>query len=205
MKRGLTQLLTASLLAVAALAATAQPAKPLAKATLAGGCFWCVEADFDKLPGVVSTTSGYIGGMRANPTYEQVSGGRTGHFEAVEIVYDPTRITYAQLLDHFWVNIDPTVDDRQFCDIGPQYRAAIFVHDEEQRRVAEASKAALQKSKPFAKPIVTPILPATTFFNAEEYHQDYYLKNPIRYRYYRSGCGRDARLTEIWGKLARGK
>jgi peptide-methionine (S)-S-oxide reductase len=190
-------------LSIAGQVAIAQSPRALATATLAGGCFWCVEADFDKLEGVISTTSGYAGGQLPNPTYEQISTGRTGHFEVVQIVYDPARITYAQLLDHFWINIDPTVDDRQFCDVGPQYRAAIFVHDEEQRRVAEASKAALQKKKPFAQPIVTPILPAAKFYPAETYHQDYYKKNPVRYRYYRAGCGRDARLRELWGNAAR--
>jgi peptide-methionine (S)-S-oxide reductase len=190
-------------LSIAGQVAIAQSPRALATATLAGGCFWCVEADFDKLEGVISTTSGYAGGQLPNPTYEQISTGRTGHFEVVQIVYDPARITYAQLLDHFWINIDPTVDDRQFCDVGPQYRAAIFVHDEEQRRVAEASKAALQKKKPFAQSIVTPILPAAKFYPAETYHQDYYKKNPVRYRYYRAGCGRDARLRELWGNAAR--
>jgi peptide-methionine (S)-S-oxide reductase len=191
---------------VALLAATtafAQAPRKLATATLAGGCFWCVEADFDKLEGVVSTTSGYIGGRTPNPTYEQISTGRTGHYEAVQIVYDPARVSYAKLLEHFWVNIDPTVDDRQFCDVGPQYRTAIFVHDDEQRRIAEASKAALERTKPFAAPIKTPILPATVFTPAEAYHQDYYLKNPLRYRYYRTSCGRDARLKQLWGDSAR--
>jgi peptide-methionine (S)-S-oxide reductase len=198
-----TLCLTVALALIAVSTASAQAPRQLATATLAGGCFWCVEADFDKLPGVVSTTSGYLGGRTANPTYEQVSTGRTGHFEAVQIVYDPTRVSYAQLLEHFWVNIDPTVDDRQFCDVGPQYRAAIFVHDDEQRRIAESSKAALEKTKPFAPPIKTPILPATAFTAAEAYHQDYYLKNPLRYRYYRTSCGRDARLKQLWGDLAR--
>lgn len=192
-----------ALLLLASTTALAQSPRALAKATFAGGCFWCVEADFDKLDGVISTTSGYIGGQTADPTYEQVSTGRTGHYEAVEIVYDPARVSYAKLLEHLWVNIDPTVDDRQFCDVGPQYRAAIFAHDEEQRRLAEASKAAVQKTKPFAEPIKTPILAATTFYPAETYHQDYYKKNPLRYRYYRGGCGRDARLRQLWGSAAR--
>jgi len=178
------------------------PATPLAKATFAGGCFWCVEADFDKVDGVVSTTSGYIGGKVANPTYEQVSSGTTGHAEAVEIVYDPRKVSYEKLLQVFWVNVDPTVKDRQFCDVGSQYRTAIFVHDEAQRRAAEASKSALEKNKPFKAPIVTPIETASTFYPAEEYHQDYYRKNPVRYNFYRAGCGRDARLKQLWGDKA---
>jgi peptide-methionine (S)-S-oxide reductase len=187
------------LAAIAISAGTAaQAPSPLAKATFAGGCFWCVEADFDKVDGVVSTTSGYIGGRVPNPTYAQVSAGNTGHTEAVEIVFDPRKVSYEKLLDVFWVSIDPTVKDRQFCDIGSQYRAGIFFHDDGQRRAAEASKAALEKNKPFAQPIVTPIEMATTFYPAEDYHQDYYRKNPVRYAYYRSGCGRDARLKELW-------
>jgi peptide-methionine (S)-S-oxide reductase len=182
--------------------AMAQTTAPLAKATFAGGCFWCVEADFDKVEGVVSTTSGYIGGRQPNPTYAQVSAGGTGHTEAVEVVFDPRRVSYEKLLEVFWVNIDPTVKDRQFCDVGSQYRTAIFAHDEAQRRAAEASRSALERSKPFKEPIVTPIETATTFYPAEDYHQDYYLKNPIRYRFYRNGCGRDARLKQLWGERA---
>jgi peptide-methionine (S)-S-oxide reductase len=173
-----------------------------AKATFAGGCFWCVEADFDKIEGVLSTTSGYIGGKVDNPTYEQVSAGGTGHAEAVEIEFDPKRVSYERLLEHFWHTVDPTVKDRQFCDIGSQYRTAIFYHDEAQRRAAEASKAALRKSKPFPQPIVTEAVAAARFYPAEEYHQDYYKKNPLRYAYYRNGCGRDARLKQLWGELA---
>jgi peptide-methionine (S)-S-oxide reductase len=184
-------------------AALAQaPSAPLEKATFAGGCFWCVEADFDKVDGVISTTSGYIGGRLANPTYEQVSAGGSGHTEAVEVVFDPRKVSYEKLLKVFWVSIDPTVRDRQFCDVGSQYRTAIFVHDEAQRRDAEASKAALEKSKPFKAAIVTPIEMATTFYPAEEYHQDYYRRNPVRYKFYRSGCGRDARLKDLWGDKA---
>lgn len=182
--------------------AAAAPGRPLATATLAGGCFWCVEADFDKIDGVISTTSGYIGGRKANPTYQEVSAGGTGHTEAVQIVFDPSRVSYRTLVDRFWTTIDPTVKDQQFCDVGSQYRSGIFFHDEEQRREAEASKAAIEKSKPFKQPIVTEITMATTFYPAEEYHQDYYLKNPIRYRYYRTGCGRDARLKQLWGDKA---
>ena len=170
-----------------------------AKATFAGGCFWCVEADFDKLPGVLSTTSGYIGGTVPHPTYEQVSGKRTGHAEAVEIVYDPARVSYEQLLAHFWRNIDPTTRDRQFCDVGSPYRTAIFTHDEAQRQAALASKAALDKSKPFREPIVTEIVAAPAFYPAEASHQDYARRNPIRYQYYRTSCGRDARLKQLWG------
>lgn len=168
-------------------------------AIFAGGCFWCVEADFDKVPGVVSTTSGYIGGRVADPTYEQVSGGHTGHAEAVEIRFDPARVSYGQLLAHYWRSIDPTTRDRQFCDVGSPYRTAIFTVGEAQHAAALASREALGKDKPFPQPIVTEIVPATTFYPAEEYHQDYYRKNPLRYRYYRHGCGRDARLEELWG------
>jgi peptide-methionine (S)-S-oxide reductase len=172
------------------------------KATFAGGCFWCMEAPFDKLPGVVSVTSGYTGGSVLNPTYKQVSAGGTGHTEAVQVVYDPTRIGYDKLLDVYWVNTDPTVGDRQFCDVGAQYRPGIFFHTEEQRQLALKSKEKLGKSKPFKEPIVTEITMAGEFYPAEEYHQHYYKKNPIRYRYYRNGCGRDQRLKELWGDAA---
>ncbi|HQS82470.1 MAG TPA: peptide-methionine (S)-S-oxide reductase MsrA [Thiobacillus sp.] len=194
---------TALLLAALALPGLAGAADAaLAKATFAGGCFWCMEPPYDKLDGVVSTTSGYIGGRTRNPTYEAVSAGGTGHAEAVEIVYDPAKVSYAKLLDVFWRNIDPTVRNRQFCDVGDQYRSAIFYHDAEQKRLAEASKAALAKSKPFPQPIVTEIVPAGVFTAAEAYHQDYYLKNPVRYKFYRYRCGRDQRLEELWGKPA---
>ncbi len=168
-----------------------------AKATFAGGCFWCMEPPFDELDGVISTTSGYTGGTLANPTYEQVSSGRTGHAEAVEMVYDPSKVSYEKLLEVFWRNIDPTTPDRQFCDVGSQYRSAIFYHDEEQKRLAEASKA--EVAKRLGKPVVTEIVAASTFYPAEEYHQDYYEKNPIRYKFYRYNCGRDRRLEELWG------
>jgi peptide-methionine (S)-S-oxide reductase len=184
---------------VSAQAPAGPPPAGLAVATFAGGCFWCMEPPFDKLPGVISTTSGYTGGAQKQPTYPEVSAGTTGHAEAVRIVYDPAKVTYARLLDVFWHNIDPTVKDRQFCDSGTQYRTAIFVHDDAQRREAEASKAALEKSKPFKEAIVTPIVAAAEFWPAEEYHQDYYIKNPIRYNYYRTGCGRDRRLAQLWG------
>jgi len=173
-------------------------------ATFAGGCFWCMEAPFDKLPGVISVTVGYTGGHVKNPTYEQVSAGGTGHAESVQIVYDPGKISYEKLLDIFWHNIDPTVKDRQFCDIGSQYRSAIFYHNEEQKVLARKSKEALEKTKPFKGPIVTEITPASEFYPAEEYHQHYYKKNPIRYKYYRYGCGRDQRLEQLWGKAAGG-
>ncbi len=196
--------LVGTAVAAAAMSAPAQTPQPgLEKATFAGGCFWCMEPPFDKLPGVVSTTSGYTGGTKPNPTYEEVSSGRTGHAESVEVLYDPKKISYEKLLDAFWHNIDPTVRDRQFCDVGTQYRTAIFVHNDEQRRVAERSKAELQKTKPFKQDIVTPIVPASTFYPAEQYHQDFYKKNPIRYKFYRDGCGRDARLKELWGSAPR--
>ncbi len=171
----------------------------LATATFAGGCFWCMEPPFDKLEGVVSTTSGYTGGTLKNPTYEEVSAGGTGHAESLRVVYDPAKISYAQLLEVFWRNIDPTVKDRQFCDVGHQYRTAIFYHDEEQKRLALESKQRLEQSGKFPA-IYTEIVPAGTFYPAEDYHQDYYKKNPVRYKYYRWSCGRDQRLEELWGK-----
>ena len=170
---------------------------PTATAIFAAGCFWCVEADFDKVEGVISTTSGYIGGRTANPSYEEVSRGGTGHTEAVEIVFDPAKVSYQKLLDVFWHNVDPLAKDRQFCDRGDQYRSGIFYRGDEQRRLAEASKAAIAKR--FSEPIQTEIEAAGPFYKAEDYHQDYYLKNPIRYRFYRFNCGRDARLEELWG------
>jgi peptide-methionine (S)-S-oxide reductase len=190
--------LSVTLLSVLQVSATAATEK----ATFAGGCFWCMEAPFDKLPGVISVTPGYSGGQMKNPTYEQVSTGGTGHAEAVQIVFDPSKTSYSKLLDIFWRNIDPTVADRQFCDVGTQYRSAIFYHSEDQRRTALQSKAALEKSKPFKGPVVTEITLAGEFYAAEEYHQHYYKKNPLRYKYYRSGCGRDRRLKELWGSTA---
>jgi peptide-methionine (S)-S-oxide reductase len=172
------------------------------KATFAGGCFWCMEAPFDKLPGVISVTPGYSGGQTRNPTYEEVSAGGTGHAESVQIVFDPSKTSYSRLLDIFWRNIDPTVANRQFCDTGNQYRSAIFYHSEEQHRAALQSKTALENNKPFKGPLVTEITPAGTFFPAEEYHQHYYKKNPLRYNYYRTSCGRDKRLKELWGSTA---
>ena len=171
-------------------------------ATFAGGCFWCMEPPYDKLDGVLSTTSGYIGGHQADPTYKQVSAGTTGHTEAVQIVYDPQKISYQQLLDVFWKNIDPTTPDRQFCDTGSQYRSGIFYHDDTQKRAAEESLRKLKQTKPFPEPVVTEITAAGTFYPAEDYHQDYYQKNPLRYKYYRFACGRDKRLEQLWGDAA---
>ena len=195
------KLLAALALAVAFGAAHAQD-KGLEKAIFAGGCFWCMESDFDKLPGVVSTTSGYTGGHTAHPSYHQVSAGDTGHAESVEVVFDPKVVSYKQLLNYYWHSIDPTVKNRQFCDIGTQYRTAIFYLNDEQKRLAEASKAEIVRSKPFKAPIVTEIVKAGEFWPAEEYHQNYYKKNPLRYHFYREGCGRDARLKQLWGSLA---
>ena len=191
-------------------AAPAAPAPPAvaAKATFAGGCFWCMEAPFDKLDGVISTTSGYIGGRTKSPTYEQISTGTTGHTEAVQVAYDPKKISFQKLLEVFWKNIDPVAKDRQFCDGGSQYRSGVFWHDDEQKKLADESKALLDKGQAFgtAKPVgfkggvVTEITKAGEFWPAEEYHQDYYLKNPVRYSYYRNGCGRDSRLKQLWGE-----
>ncbi len=169
-------------------------------ATFAGGCFWCMEPPFDKLDGVISTTSGYMGGQVENPTYRQVSSGSTGHAEVVQVKYDPDKVSYQRLLDVFWRQINPTTPDQQFVDIGNQYRSEIFYHNEAQRQLAEASKQQLAQSKHFFKPIVTPITPAGHFYPAEEYHQDYYLKNPYRYKFYRSRSGRDQYLDRIWGE-----
>jgi peptide-methionine (S)-S-oxide reductase len=172
-------------------------------ATFAGGCFWCMEKPFDEIPGVIATTSGYTGGHKKNPTYEEVSAGTTGHAESIEVTYDPKIVSYEKLLDVFWKNVDPTAKDRQFCDSGSQYRSAIFTHGPDQAKAAQTSKAELEKSGRF--PVIhTEITAASEFFLAEEYHQDYYKKNPIRYRYYRHGCGRDKRLEELWGSVPHG-
>ena len=171
-----------------------------AVATFAGGCFWCMEPPFDTLPGVLSTTSGYMGGHVDKPTYEQVSAGRSGHAEVVQVRYDPARVDYATLLDVFWRNVDPLAVDRQFCDTGSQYRSAIFTHDPEQHRLALASKQALESSGRFDRPIATEVTAAGRFWPAEQYHQDYYEKNPVRYRFYRWNCGRDQRLEQLWGE-----
>ena len=180
---------------------SAFPAPPArALATFAGGCFWCEEAVFDGVPGVIQVVSGYTGGSLKNPTYEQVSAGGTGHAESVQVMYDPAKISYEKLLDLFWRNVDPLTSNAQFCDIGSQYRSAIFYHDAEQKRLAEASKAAIEASHRFKQPIVTQIVPASTFYRAEEYHQNYHEKNPVRYRFYKYNCGRDQRLRELWGE-----
>lgn len=186
--------------AVAVTGAAAQSDSPMAaKATFAGGCFWCVEEAFDKVNGVISTTSGYTGGHVPNPTYEQVTTGRTGHFEAVQVVYDPNVVTYDALLDVFWRNIDPLDAGGQFCDRGDQYRSAIFYHDAEQRELAERSKRKLEESGALPGKVVTEIIPAGEFYAAEDYHQDYYRRNAVRYNFYKFTCGRPARLEELWG------
>jgi peptide-methionine (S)-S-oxide reductase len=180
--------------------ASAPPLKgmPTATAVFAGGCFWCIEADFEKLPGVLEVESGYTAGQTPHPTYEQVSAGHTGHTEAVRVRYDPSKLNYAQLVDYFWRHIDPTVKNRQFCDVGSQYRSGIYWQNENERKTAEASRDALLQSGRF-KTIHTELASATAFFLAESYHQDYYKKNPVRYNYYRLSCGRDARVKEVWG------
>ena len=168
-------------------------------AIFAGGCFWCVESDFEKLPGVISAVSGYTGGETTNPDYQQVSYSETGHYEAVNVLYDPQQVSYNELLDYFWLHIDPTDPNGQFCDKGSSYRTAIFAKPE-QIAQARSSKTNLENTKPFKANIVTPVLPAQTFYNAEDYHQDYYKKHPIKYKGYRTGCGRDRRLNQLWGK-----
>ena len=203
----ITAFIASSLVASAAVAA-APGAKPAAlaaeKATFAGGCFWCIETAFEGLPGVTSVVSGYTDGAKQNPTYDEVSAGRTGHAESVQITYDPARITYAELLDVFWHNIDPTQANGQFCDLGTQYRSGIYYHDASQKRLAEQSKQALETGpRRFKGAFVTEIAPATRFWTAEEYHQDFYKKDPVRYQAYRTGCGRDRRLTQLWGKPGR--
>ena len=176
-------------------------AQGLSTAIFAAGCFWCAEEAFEKVPGVVSAVSGYIDGKTRNPSYERVSSGATGHTEAVEVKFDPSKVSYEKLLDVFWVNHDPTYADRQFCDHGSQYRPGIFWHDEAQKRLADASRAKYDKLKTFRQPIVTPIVKASQFWPAEDYHQDYYKKNPARYKFYVTGCGRYSRLDDLWGKL----
>lgn len=189
--------IAACLLAAAVSSASAQ--EKTAKAIFAGGCFWCVEADFDKVPGVISTVSGYINGSVKNPTYQQVSTGGTGHAEVVEIVYDPSKVSYVKLLDVFWRNIDPLVKDKQFCDSGDMYRSAIFYLDDEQKKLAEETKKTVE-AKFAPRTVYTQIAKAETFYKAEEYHQDYYKKNESRYNFYRWNCGRDQRLEQLWGK-----
>lgn len=199
--RSLLRILGVSLLAATCLAGDPTVAAPV-KATFAGGCFWCMQPPFEELPGVLHTTVGYTGGDVRNPTYEQVSAGGTGHAESIEIEYDPSKISYEKLLDVFWHNVDPVTREAQFCDRGRQYRTAIFYHDGAQKAAAEASKRALETTEKLPGPIVTEIVPAGDFWPAEEYHQRYHEKNPIRYRYYRWSCGRDARLRELWGSDA---
>jgi peptide-methionine (S)-S-oxide reductase len=205
MRSRLVSMLTAAAaLSVAAGALAQQESATMPKdgeavATFAGGCFWCMEPPYDKLDGVLATISGYTGGSKVDPTYKEVSAGGTGHTEAVRITYDPSKVTYEQLLEVFWQNVDPLDAGGQFCDRGDQYRTGIFAHDDEQRRLAEASKQALVGSRRFEQPIVTEIVAAGAFYPAEDYHQDYYEKNPIRYKFYRWNCGRDQRLAELWG------
>ncbi len=196
-----TVALAGLLLGVALTATAAGPKtgdKATATATFAGGCFWCMVHPFDQLPGVISVTSGYTGGHKKNPTYEEVSAGGTGHVESVQIIYDPEKIGYAKLLDVYWHIIDPLDAGGQFCDRGDQYKSVIFYHDEEQKWLAERSKAEVEKQ--LKQPVATTIRPASTFYGAEEYHQDYYKKNPLRYKFYRYSCGRDQRLEEVWGR-----
>ena len=201
--RTVVALLTVGVLLVGAQSPTASQANDgeLKKATFAGGCFWCMEPPFDELDGVVSTTSGYTGGNKLRPTYEEVSAGVTGHADVVEILYDPSKIGYAQLLEVFWRNVDPLTPNRQFCDVGSQYRTAIFYHNDELERLARESKERLEQSGWFDDPIVTEINRARIFYPAEKYHQDYYTKNPLRYKLYRWSCGRDKRLEQVWGEI----
>jgi peptide-methionine (S)-S-oxide reductase len=201
----------AAILALAVLAApcpvrsapsTPDPKPEVRRATFAGGCFWCMETAFEGRPGIVAVISGFSGGKEPHPTYDEVSAGRTGHMESVEVVYHPGEISYDRLLEIYWHNIDPTQGDGQFCDRGAQYRSAIFVRDANDRKLAERSKSSIEKTKALRAPIVTRILPFTGFWPAEEYHQDYFRKNPDDYHRYREGCGRDRRLNELWGAKA---
>jgi peptide-methionine (S)-S-oxide reductase len=185
---------------LAAVIGSAGHAAEQAKAVFAGGCFWCMEEAFEKVEGVTSVVSGYMGGQKANPTYEEVSAGGTGHAESVEVVYDPAKVSYQKLLDHFWKNVDPLVPNAQFCDHGSQYRAVIFYGNEEEKRQAEASRQAIEQAKRFTEPIVTQIVTASKFYPAEDYHQDFYKKNPVRYKFYKYNCGRAQRLEQLWGK-----
>jgi peptide-methionine (S)-S-oxide reductase len=198
--RGLVGLAMLALVA-GSFGAGAQQSAPAkrAVAVFAGGCFWCMEPPFDKTPGVLSTTSGYIGGAEADATYQKVAAGSTDHYEAVQVVYDPAKVSYARLLEVFWRNVDPLDATGQFCDKGPQYRAAVFVGNETERQAADESKQELQRSGRLPKPVVTEIRNASTFYPAEDYHQDYYIRNPVKYQFYRASCGRDARLQRVWG------
>ena len=202
MSRCVSFIAAAMLAAAATSSVLATTDDDLAVATFAGGCFWCVESDFDKVPGVVETISGYTGGTVANPDYKQVTKGGTGHREAVQIRYDPKQVSYERLLHIFWRSVDPTDGGGQFCDRGESYQTAIFVGNEEERRLAEASKGALEQSMVLDSPVVTPIERAGEFYPAEDYHQDYYTKSPFRYRYYRFACGRDSKVQQVWGKQA---
>lgn len=197
--RSVTVLLLALSLLPSALAESA-PAQRIETAILAGGCFWCIEADYEKLDGVLDVISGYTGGHVDNPTYKQVSAGRTGHIEAVKVTYDANKISYDEILSFFWRHIDPTRDDDQFCDSGEQYRPAIFYETANQKDQAIASRQVIEQTKPFADPLKVELIAATTFYPAEEYHQDYYIKNPLRYHFYRYNCGRDTRVEQLWGK-----
>lgn len=188
------------LLGLSSIAVSVVNGKETAQATFAGGCFWCMEHAFDEVDGVTSTISGYIAGHKKNPTYKEVVAGRTGHAEAVQVNYDPSKVSYEELLTVFWHNIDPTMDQGQFCDYGSQYRPEIFYHNEQQYQQAETSRKMLQKNKPFPQPIKVKISKASRFYPAEEYHQNYHYKNPVRYKLYRYRCGRDQRLEELWGK-----
>lgn len=179
--------------------ATAASGAP-AKAYFAGGCFWCMEEAFEKVDGVIAAVSGYMGGTVANPSYEDVSSGRTGHAESVEVQFDPSKVTYTQLIEAFWRNVDPITPNAQFCDHGTQYRAAIFYQNDEEKRIAEDSKQAIERLKRFNQPVVTQIVAASQFYAAEDYHQDFYKKNPIRYKFYKYNCGRAQRLDDLWGK-----
>ncbi len=180
----------------------ASAASSTEKATFAGGCFWCMEEAFEGVEGVLSVVSGYTGGTQANPSYEQVSAGITGHAEAVEIVFDPSKVTYGKLLEIFWANVDPTTPDRQFCDRGTQYRPAIFYHNEQQKKAADEVRQRIEQTKSFPEALAVQTVAATPFYSAEEYHQDFYKKNPIRYKFYKFNCGRAQRLEEVWGKKA---
>lgn len=197
--RSVTAFLMTLLLLPSAFADSA-PAQKIETAILAGGCFWCIEADYEKLDGVLDVISGYTGGHVDNPTYKQVSAGRTGHIEAVKVTYDANKINYDEILSFFWRHIDPTRDDGQFCDRGEQYRPAIFYETANQKDQAIASRQQIEQTKPFAEPLKVELIAATTFYPAEEYHQDYYIKNPLRYHFYRYNCGRDARVEQLWGK-----
>ena len=202
MSRCVSFIAAATLAATAAGSVLAATDDELATATFAGGCFWCVESDFDKVPGVVETVSGYTGGTADNPTYKQVTKGGTGHREAVQIRYDPKQVSYERLLHIFWRSVDPTDGGGQFCDRGVSYQTAIFVGNEEERHLAEASREALEQSMVLDSPVVTPIESAGEFYLAEDYHQNYYTKNPVRYRFYRFSCGRDSRIQQLWGRQA---